>query len=51
MTKEDIIMLEIKGQKSILAAANKPIKKKKRSFFGKCFDILTNLFTIKWKAI
>jgi hypothetical protein len=47
MTKEDILMLEIKGQKAILEAANKQVKKKKRSFFANFLKILTNLFTIK----
>jgi hypothetical protein len=40
-------MVEIKTQKAVLEAANKPIKKKKRTFFSKFWSILTNLFTIK----
>jgi len=47
MITKEIIMLEIKGQKAVLEAANRPIKKKKRSFFTKFFNLLTTLFTIK----
>jgi hypothetical protein len=47
MTTKEIIMFKIKDQKAILDAANRPIKKKKRSFFSKFWILLTKLFTIK----
>jgi hypothetical protein len=47
MTKYFIVMPKIKDQKAILDAANRPIKKKKRSFFFKFWLLLTKLFTIK----
>jgi hypothetical protein len=47
MTTKEIIMPEIKGQKAVLKAANRPIKQKKQRFFYKFWFILTKLFTIK----
>ena len=47
MIIKEIIMLQLKGQKAILEAANRPIKKKKQRFLYKFWLILTKLFTIK----
>jgi hypothetical protein len=47
MITKTIIMFRLKDQKSILEAANRPIKKKKQRFFYKFWLLLTKLFTIK----
>ena len=47
MIIKEIIMLQLKEQKAILEAANRPIKQKKQRFFYKFWFILTKLFTIK----
>jgi hypothetical protein len=47
MNRQDILNLEIKGQKAILEAANKRKKKKKVFFLWRWLNFFTKFFQIK----